>query len=182
MIANDIWRIPLRLLFSLFYKKKFLRGFYFDKKRMGWYWCLIGLPSRLWGSNRKIPWPVNPRTIVANAQNIEFDVNDIHIFQTPGCYWQNRDAKIIIGRGCYVAPNVGIITTNHDINDVSKHVPGKDVIIGDKTWIGMNSVILPGVLLGPKTVVGAGSIVTHSFPEGHCVIAGNPAKIIKQLQ
>ena len=49
-------------------------------------------------------------------------------------------------------------------------------------WIGMNSVILPGVTLGPGTVVGAGSVVTHSFPEGHCVIAGVPAKLIRNLQ
>ena len=46
----------------------------------------------------------------------------------------------------------------------------------------MNSVILPGVTLGPGTVVGAGSVVTHSFPEGHCVIAGVPAKLIRNLQ
>ena len=45
----------------------------------------------------------------------------------------------------------------------------------------MNSMILPGVELGPRTVVGAGSVVTKSFPEGDCVIAGNPAKIIKKL-
>ena len=58
---------------------------------------------------------------------------------------------------------------------------GKKVIIGDKTWIGMNSLILPGVVLGPNTVVGGGSVVTKSFPDGHCVIAGNPAKLIKNI-
>ena len=181
MKLSIIWRVPLRLFFSLFYDKCYLKGYYFEKKKMGWYWCLMGLPSRIWVSNRKIPWPVDPRTLIANAKNIEFDINDIHIFQTPGCYWQDRDAIIVVGKGCYIAPNVGIITTNHNINDVSKHVPGKDVIIGEQSWIGMNAVILPGVELGPKTVVGAGSVVTHSFPKGNCVIAGNPAKIIKQL-
>ena len=45
----------------------------------------------------------------------------------------------------------------------------------------MNSVILPGVTLGEHTVVGAGSVVTKSFPDGHCVIAGNPAIIIRSL-
>ena len=45
----------------------------------------------------------------------------------------------------------------------------------------MNSIILPNVTLGDFTIVGAGSVVTKSFPEGYCVIAGNPAKIIKQL-
>jgi carbonic anhydrase/acetyltransferase-like protein (isoleucine patch superfamily) len=45
----------------------------------------------------------------------------------------------------------------------------------------MNSIILPGVVLGIRTIVGAGSVVTKSFPDGYCVIAGNPAKIIKTL-
>lgn len=45
----------------------------------------------------------------------------------------------------------------------------------------MNSVVLPGVSLGPHTVVGAGSVVTKSFPDGYCVVAGNPAKIIRRL-
>ena len=45
----------------------------------------------------------------------------------------------------------------------------------------MNSVILPGVKLGTRTIVAAGSVVTKSFPEGYCVIAGSPAKIIRYL-
>lgn len=171
----------LRLLFSIFYSPKYLRGRYFDEKRMGWYWCFIGIPSRLWGANRKIPWPVNPRTIISNSENIVFNVDDIHVFQTPGCYWQNHNAKIIVGRNCHIAPNVGLITTNHDLHDLSKHVEGKDIVMGDNCWVGMNAMLLPGVILGPNTVVGAGAIVTHSFPEGHCVVAGNPAKQIKQL-
>ena len=43
------------------------------------------------------------------------------------------------------------------------------------------AIILPGVKLGPRTIVGAGSIVTKSFPEGFCVIAGNPARLIKTI-
>ena len=176
-----ILNILLRLFFSLFYSQKYLRGRFFDEKKMGWYWCFIGLGSRLWGANRKIPWPVNPRTIVSNASNIVFHVDDIHVFQTPGCYWQNQQGKIVIGRNCYVAPNVGLITTNHDVYDVTKHVKGEDIILGDCCWIGMNAMILPGVELGPNTIVGAGAVVTHSFPIGHCVIAGNPAKLIREL-
>jgi acetyltransferase-like isoleucine patch superfamily enzyme len=82
----------------------------------------------------------------------------------------------------WIAPNVGIVTFNHDFLDVNNYLPGSDVIIGKKCWIGMNSMILPGVCLGDNTIVGAGSIVTKSFPEGYVVIAGNPAKIIKKIK
>lgn len=46
----------------------------------------------------------------------------------------------------------------------------------------MNAVILPGVHLGDHTIVGAGSVVTRSFPEGNIIIAGVPAKKIKDLK
>ena len=58
----------------------------------------------------------------------------------------------------------------------------KDVVIKKNSWLGMNSVILPGVTLGENTVVAAGAIVTKSFPEGWCVLAGSPAKVIKNIQ
>jgi acetyltransferase-like isoleucine patch superfamily enzyme len=45
----------------------------------------------------------------------------------------------------------------------------------------MGAIVLPSVKLGDFTIVGAGAVVTKSFPEGYCVIAGNPARIIKQL-
>lgn len=177
---KKFWRLLARFFFSFFYEKKYLRGYYFDVKKMGWYWCLTGLHSRVWGPNNHIPWPVNPRTVVSHP-NIEFDVDNINIFQTPGCYWQNHGAKITVGKNCWIAPNVGIITTNHDVNNPNKHVEGKEIVLGDNCWIGINAVILPGVVLGPNTVVGAGAVVSKSFPEGHCVIGGVPAQIIKKI-
>ena len=66
------------------------------------------------------------------------------------------------------------------INDRDKSNP-EPVVIGDYCWIGMNSLIMPGVTLGPSTIVGRGSVVTHSFPDGYVVIAGNPARVIKTL-
>lgn len=104
-----------------------------------------------------------------------------HNFQTFGSYFRNFEAKINIGKGTYIAPHVGIITANHDPSNLEKYLDGKDVIIGKNCWIGMNSVILPGVELGDHTVVGAGLVVTKSFPEGNVIVAGNPAKIIKKI-
>ena len=55
----------------------------------------------------------------------------------------------------------------------------KPIIIGDDVWIGTCSIVLPGVKIGKGSVVGAGSVVTKDVPD-YCVVAGNPARIIKQ--
>lgn len=101
-------------------------------------------------------------------------------FQTYGTYFQ-AIGKIAIGKGTWIAPNVGLITANHSVSDLNEHDSPKAIILGEKCWIGMNSMILPGVVLGDRTIVGAGSVVTKSFPDGRCVIAGNPAKVIRIL-
>ena len=54
----------------------------------------------------------------------------------------------------------------------------KDTRIGHHCVIGGRAIILPGVTLGNHVYVAAGSVVTKSFPD-HCLIGGNPAKIIK---
>ena len=83
---------------------------------------------------------------------------------SPSCYIQGG-GKIVIGDYTQIGPNLGIISSNHDPYDNSMSVPG-EVLIGDYCWIGMGSVVLPGITLGDHTVVGAGSLVTKSFPEG----------------
>lgn len=174
----------LVLIFGkLAYGSEYLKGRYFNKNSIGPRWILqCWFWQKIMRYNSDANWPISHRMEVSNAKNIIFDPDDMQIFHTYGSYFQAFSAKIVIGKGTWIAPNVGIITANHDLNNVDSHSLGRDVIIGEKNWIGMNSVILPGVTLGPKTIVGAGSIVTKSFPEGHCVIAGNPARIIKFLK
>ena len=106
------------------------------------------------------------------------DCKDYSHIWSPGVYIQDT-SHIHIGNGCWFGPNVGIIAINHDVNDPDKHVDPVDVWIGDHCWIGMNAIVLPGVILGPHTVVGAGAIVTKSFEDGYCVIVGNPAKKVE---
>ncbi len=168
----------------IFYDRKYLKGKYFDKRSYsdGWRWLMETVfMQKIIGINRKIPFPVTFRATVLGWQNIQFDKDNITIFQKAGNYYNASQAKIIVGKGCFIACNVGIITANHDPHNLSNHLPAKDVVIGANSWIGMNSIILPGVVLGENTVVGAGSVVTKSFPEGHCVIAGNPARLLKRL-
>lgn len=164
--------------------KQYLSGRWFTEENnyIGWNWVIrTAKERRNSGVNLNVPWPVSSRSQVVGARNIIFDPDDLNNFQHFGCYFQGK-GKIVIGKGTYIAPNVGIITANHDLTDLDKNAPPKDVVIGEKSWIGMNSMILPGVCLGPHTVVGAGSVVTKSFVEGYCVLAGNPAREIKKIE
>lgn len=173
----------LIVVLSPFYKRKYLKGKWFERSYKGFIWAFQGIFwQKMCGFNRHIPWPVSPFITISNGKNIIFDPDDLNNFQGSGVYFQNFNGKIFVGKGTYIANNVGIITSNHDIYSLDNHMPGKDIKIGDKCWIGMNSVVLPGVTLGTNTIVGAGSVVTKSFLEGHCIIAGNPAKIIRRLE
>lgn len=167
----------------LCFDSKYMKGKYFKKYRSeGWGWVVRGFWfQKVMGFNRYVPWPVSPRVAVGDYSNIEFDVDDLNNFQTFGTYFQAANAKLKIGKGTWIAPNVGLITSNHNLRDLDDHLVGKDIILGENCWIGMNSIILPGVTLGDHTVVGAGAVVTKSFLEGNCLIAGNPAKLIKYI-
>lgn len=175
---------PLYYFAIISYGKKYIKGQYFSRHHfsLGWKWLFkYWYVQKIKGINRNVPFPVPPWVKFGNPNNIIFDVDDMKNFHTTGCYFQGINAKIYIGKGTKIAANCGFITANHVFNDLTKSTEGKDIKIGENCWIGMNSVILPGVNLGNNTIVGAGSIVTKSFPDGHCVIGGNPAKIIKDL-
>jgi acetyltransferase-like isoleucine patch superfamily enzyme len=173
----------LRVLTWPFFQPRYLRGPYFDESLLGWVWVWRSLwTQKVLRNNAHIPWPVSPSIAISNPQNIVFSPEDLNNFQTFGCYFQNFAATIVLGRGTYVAPNVGIITANHDPVNLARHLPAADVVLGENCWIGMNAMILPGVHLGPHTVVGAGAVVTRSFPQGWCVVVGNPARSIRDLR
>ena len=137
--------------------------------------------QKISGKNRRAIWPTTNLSLIGEPDNLIIDETSERVLMSPGLYLQCMDAKTMIGKNVYIAPNVGIITSNHDLNNHDDHLPGKDVSIGDDCWIGMNAVILPGVVLGENTIVGAGAVVTKSFPEGDCILAGNPAKKIRDI-
>lgn len=134
--------------------------------------------QKVLGFNRKAYWPVHFTSIVNTPENIYAGI-DTSPGYSPGCYIQGI-GKVYIGDYTQIAPNVGVISANHDLYDSRQHIK-QEVIIGRYCWLGMNSMVLPGTNLGDFTIVAAGSVVTKSFPEGYCVIGGNPARLIKQL-
>src|SRR5690606_12616890 len=151
----------LRIFFVLFFHKQYISARHFSGSHKGWVWAAKAIWfQKILGFNRYIPWPAHHTIKVANVNQIRFHSDDLHVFQSPGVYFQSLGAEIIIGKGAYIAPNVGLITTNHDPANLDLHLEGKPVIVGDRCWVGMNSVILPGVTIGEGSIVGAGSVVT----------------------
>ncbi len=62
-------------------------------------------------------------------------------------------------------------------NEGTKSAP---IVIEDDVWIGAHSIILKGVTIGARSVIGAGSVVTKSIP-ADCVAAGNPCRVIRRI-
>ncbi|BBI25576.1 chorismate mutase [Enterococcus faecium] len=93
-------------------------------------------------------------------------------------------STIEIGDNCMFAPNVQLYTATHPLHPVKRNSGleyAKPIKIGNSVWLGGGVIVTPGVTLGDNVVVGAGSVVTKSFPD-NVVIAGNPARIIKTVE
>jgi acetyltransferase-like isoleucine patch superfamily enzyme len=97
-----------------------------------------------------------------------------------GCYIGCFNG-VEIGEGTVIAAGVKIISANHKFDDFNKYEETRPIRIGRHCWLSVNAVILPGVELGDNVIVGAGAVVSKSFPS-NCVLAGVPAKIINYLQ
>lgn len=137
------------------------------------------LIQKVIGINREAYWPMHPGSVIRGARRVYCGV-DTNPGYEKGCYIQAINS-IYIDDYTQIANNVGLISSNHDLYDLRRNIPTQPIRIGKYCWLGMGVIILPEVELGDFTIVGAGSVVTKSFPEGHCVIAGNPAKVIRRL-
>ena len=90
---------------------------------------------------------------------------------------------ITIGNGVLMGPSVQIYTAMHPTHwqeRASGVEFAKSVTIGDHVWIGGAAVICPGVTIGARSIIGAGSVVTRDVP-ADVFAAGNPCKVIKAL-
>lgn len=92
--------------------------------------------------------------------------------------------KVVIGSRTLIGPNVQIYTATHPLNYKERAAGvefAKPVKIGEDVWIGGSAVICPGVSIGDRSVIGAGSIVTKDIPSD-VFAAGNPCKVIRELE
>lgn len=93
-------------------------------------------------------------------------------------------ALVKIGSRTKMGPNVQIYTATHPINYQERATgleSGKAITIGEDVWIGGSAIIVPGVTIGDRTVVGSGSVVTKDIPSD-VFAAGNPCKVIRELE
>ena len=93
-------------------------------------------------------------------------------------------AEITIGDYTMFGPGVQIYTATHPTDWRVRRQGleyGKAIHIGTDVWIGGGAVIRPGVTIGDRAVIGAGSVLTRDVPAG-MVVAGNPARVIRQVE
>ena len=131
---------------------------------------------------------IGDRTFINGGTNLisrsKIDIgNDVTIGW--GCYiydhnshsldWQSRVHDIEQQRFDYI--NGDNFTVNKDWSNVKS----KPIKICDKVWIGFNAIVLKGVTIGNGAIIGAGAVVTKNV-EPNCIIAGNPAVVIKKIK
>jgi acetyltransferase-like isoleucine patch superfamily enzyme len=155
-----------------------LRLFYPKSKGMRFIYLLYCfIPQKILRINGRVPWPVHFTSRVLYYKNIQVG-NRSAPGMSANCYIQGRNG-IIIGHNVRIGPGVGLISANHDLNDYDKWPKAPPIRIGDNVWIGMNSVVLPGVTIGNNVAVAANSVLTKDIPS-NAIAAGNPCRVIKE--
>src|SRR5690348_15168050 len=91
--------------------------------------------------------------------------------------------RVRIGSFTLFGPAVQIYTPMHPLDAELRRREeyGKPVDIGDDVWVGGGAIILPGVRIGSRSVIGAGSVVTRDVPDD-VFAAGNPCRVIRRLE
>jgi len=92
---------------------------------------------------------------------------------------------VTIGSHVNLAQGITVTALNHNFGETGKRIDEQGVttnpvVIGNDIWIGTNAVVLPGITIGNHSVVAAGAVVTKDVPP-HSLVAGVPARIIKQI-
>jgi acetyltransferase-like isoleucine patch superfamily enzyme len=92
---------------------------------------------------------------------------------------------VSIGNDTRLAQNITLSGLNHNYQDITRPifkqgVSTAPIIIEDDSWLGANVVVLAGVTIGRHSIIAAGSVVTKNVPP-YSVVAGNPARLIKQF-
>lgn len=141
--------------------------------------CIFNSNSKfnLVGINKKVTIAVSKNSELVIGRNCGFSGTSIY-----------AASKIVIGDYCNFGGNVFIWDTDfHPLDYAERRVHNAEkiksspVIIGDDVFVGANSIILKGVKIGTRSIIGAGSVVTKDIPADE-IWAGNPARYIRKIQ
>lgn len=188
-IKFSLWwrynRIILKLQHVSFGKGCVINGhIYLDVKKssrvnIGDYFCFTSGDSIN-------PICTNVRGGLYVAENAILKIGD-HVRCSSTILWSKKYIKI----GSYVSIGGGTLITDSDAHSLNyedrrnndtdqNHRVDKEIEIGNDCLIGARCIILKGVHIGSRTIIGAGSVVTKDIP-ADCIAAGNPAKVIRML-
>ena len=127
-----------------------------------------------------------PGSYAVNCSEISLGAN---VIIRPGTIMmgvKGGSGHIIIEDNVMLGSGVHIYVSNHRFEDPDKdlieqgHYPPRPVIIRRGAWLGANVILLPGVNVGERSVVSAGSVVLRDVP-ARSIVAGNPARIVEYL-
>jgi maltose O-acetyltransferase len=93
-------------------------------------------------------------------------------------------APVRVGSRVLFGPAVQIYAATHPVSAAERATGleyGRAVEIGDDVWVGGGAIICPGVRVGARSVVGAGSVVTRDIPAG-VFAAGNPCRVVREIE
>ncbi|HWB00350.1 MAG TPA: sugar O-acetyltransferase [Pirellulales bacterium] len=90
--------------------------------------------------------------------------------------------RIEVGACSQFGPGVQLLTPLHPMNAALRRQQeyGKPITIGSDVWVGGGAIVCPGVTIGARAVIGAGSVVTRDVP-ADVFAAGNPCRVIREL-
>ncbi len=150
------------LIHHLSYRLLNIKAFYYTKIFKN-----CGKGFTLWGN-----------CYIKNPHKIELG-NNVSI--NDGAYL-NGMGGIEIGNNVSISTLSIIVSTglNSDMLNIKKEHINKKILIGNNVQIGAGAIVLSGISIGNNVIVGAGSVVTNDIND-NCVVAGNPAKILKYI-
>lgn len=154
--------------------------------------CRIRDTSFFFRGNDNLIYIDDDCSLCGTELHIEQDNNELKILK--GTSMHGRDghyihialdesSRIIIGEDCMLSNGIQMRSSDsHSIVDLNRKRlnNAEDIIIGKHCWISMGAIILKGTHIADHTVVAAGAVCTKKYDTENCILAGNPAKVVKQ--
>jgi acetyltransferase-like isoleucine patch superfamily enzyme len=126
---------------------------------------------------------IAPNVSIGNPDRLTIG-SRVHIGARCSLWAGRHTGRIVIGDGCVLGPDVFVTAANYrfgdDLHVFDQGADEADVVIGERAWLGARVIVLSGATIGKQCVIGAGSVVTRSIPDG-TVAVGAPARVVRRI-